>query len=171
VKGQAGLFLSCQIVVSLFCKQSKTHRYGASAAGHVIGQSGTKRWRPLDRWTMVFLATTLLTSLTGFLFPIHGFTPAIGLGLIALPVLGLAIGLQLAAPWCKIYVITVVVARYLNFFVLMVQSFMKIPALHDLAPMQSDPPFAIAQGVALVAFVALGIFAKIKFRASTILSA
>ena len=131
--------------------------------------------RPLDRWTMVFLATTLLTSLTGFLFPIHGFTPGIGLGLISLPVLGLAIyaryGRQLAGPWSKVYVITAVVAQYLNFFVLIVQSFMKIPALHDLAPTQSEPPFAIAQGVALLAFVALGIFATIKFRASTILSA
>jgi hypothetical protein len=124
---------------------------------------------------MVFLATTLLTSLTGFLFPIHGFTPGIGLGLISLPVLGLAIyarfGRQLAGPWCKVYVITAIVSQYLNFFVLIVQSFMKIPALHDLAPTQSEPPFAIAQGVALVAFVASGVFATIKFRASTALSA
>ena len=124
---------------------------------------------------MVFLATTLLTSLTGFLFPIHGFTPGIGLGLISLPVLGLAIfaryGRQLAGPWRKVYVITAIIAQYLNFFVLIVQSFMKIPALHDLAPTQSEPPFAIAQGVALVAFVASGVFATIKFRASTALSA
>jgi hypothetical protein len=127
--------------------------------------------RPLDRWTAVFLATTLLTSLTGFLFPIHGFTPAIGLGIISLPVLGLAIfaryGRHLVGPWRKVFVITAVVAQYLNFFVLIVQSFMKIPALHDLAPTQSEPPFAIAQAVALVAFVALGILATIKFRAST----
>jgi hypothetical protein len=128
--------------------------------------------RPLDRWTAVFLATTLLTSLTGFLFPIHGFTPAIGLGLISLPVLGLAVfaryGRHLAGPWRWVYVITAVVAQYLNFFVLIVQSFMKIPKLHDLAPTQSEPPFAIAQFVALVAFVVLGILATIRFRPSTV---
>jgi hypothetical protein len=145
------------------------------ATGFVVIIWGMLNVRPMDRWNMAFLATTLLTSLTGFLFPIHGFTPGIGLGLISLPVLGLAIyaryGRQLAGPWRKVYVITVVVAQYLNFFVLIVQSFMKIPALHDLAPTQSEPPFAIAQGVALVAFVTLGIFATIKFHASTILSA
>ena len=127
--------------------------------------------RPWDRWTAVFLATTLLTSLTGFLFPIHGFTPAIGLGLISLPVLGLAIfaryGRHLAGPWRRVYSITAVVAQYLNFFVLIVQSFMKIPGLHDLAPTQSEPPFAIAQFVALLAFVVLGILATIRFRPST----
>jgi hypothetical protein len=125
--------------------------------------------RPLDRWTAVFLATTLLTSLTGFLFPIHGFTPGIGLGIISLPVLGLAIfarhGRHLAGPWRKVFVITAVVAQYLNFFVLIVQSFMKIPALHDLAPTQSEPPFLGVQIVSLVAFVALGAFAVKRFRA------
>jgi len=128
--------------------------------------------RPWDRWTAVFLATTLLTSLTGFLFPIHGFTPAIGLGLISLPVLGLAIyaryGRHLAGPWRRVYVIAAVVAQYLNFFVLIAQSFTKIPALHDLAPTQSEPPFAIAQFAALVAFIVLGILATIRFRPSTV---
>ena len=124
--------------------------------------------RPLDRWTAVFLASTLLTSLTGFLFPIHGFTPGIALGLISLPVLGLAIfaryGRRLAGPWRKVYVITAVVAQYLNFFVLIVQSFMKIPGLHDLAPTQSEPPFQITQGVILAAFIILGIMAARRFR-------
>jgi len=55
--------------------------------------------RPLDRWTAVFLATTLLTSLTGFLFPIHGFTPGIGLGIISLPVLGSRFSLATVATW------------------------------------------------------------------------
>jgi hypothetical protein len=131
--------------------------------------------RPFDRWTAVFIATTLLTSLTGFLFPIHGFTPAIGLGLISLPLLGLAIfaryARHLAGPWRRVFVITAVVAQYLNFFVLIAQSFAKIPGLHDLAPTQSEPPFAIAQSVALVAFVVLGILAKIRFRPSTVSAA
>jgi hypothetical protein len=130
---------------------------------------------PLDRWTVVFLATTLLTSLTGFLFPIHAFTPGIGLGLISLPLLGLAMfaryGRHLFGPWRKIYVITAIVAQYLNFVVLIVQSFTKIPALHDLAPTQTEPPFAIAQSVALVAFVVLGILAAMRFRPSTASSA
>src|SRR5271169_2927972 len=85
------------------------------ATGFVVIIWGMLNVQPMYRWTIVFLATTLLTSLTGFLFPIHGFTPGIGLGLISLPVLGLAIyaryGRQLAGPWCKVYVITAVVAQ------------------------------------------------------------
>jgi hypothetical protein len=131
--------------------------------------------RLFDRWTAVFLATTLSTSLTGFLFPFHGFTPGIGLGLISLPVLGCAMfaryGRALAGPWRRVYVITAVLAQYLNFFVLIVQSFMKIPGLHDLAPTQSEPPFAITQLVALVAFVVLGILAAIRFRPTTVSAA
>jgi hypothetical protein len=144
------------------------------AAGFVVIW-GMFNARPLDRWTAAFLATTLLTSVTGFIFPMHGFTPAIGLGIISLPVLGLTIFARyvrhMAGRWRKVYIITAVVVQYLNFFVLIVQSFMKIPALHDLAPTQSEPPFAIAQALALVAFVALGILATIRFRAATALNA
>ena len=119
-------------------------------------------------WTATFLWTTLATSVTGFLFPYHGFTPAIGTGIVAIivmvPTLIALYGKKLAGFWRPTYVIGAVISCYLNFFVLIVQSFLKIPALHDLAPTQKEPPFAIAQGLGLLLFVALGIAATIKFK-------
>jgi hypothetical protein len=125
--------------------------------------------RRLDGWTALFLGFTVATSVTGFVFfPIKGVTPGIVLGVISLVVLAVSIyaryARHMAGPWRPIYIITAVIAQYLNYFVLIVQSFMKVPALHDLAPTQSEPPFAIAQLVALVAFVVLGVFSAIKFR-------
>lgn len=119
-------------------------------------------------WTAVFLWTTLATTVTGFMFPYHGFTPALGTGIVSLLVLLPAFfalhARKLAGAWRWIYVVGAVLALYLNFFVLIVQSFLKIPALHALAPTQQEPPFAMAQGAALVLFVVLGILATIKFR-------
>ena len=119
-------------------------------------------------WTATFLWTTLATSVTGFLFPYHGFTPAIGTGIVAIivmvPTLIGLYGKKLAGFWRPTYVIGAVISCYLNFFVLIVQSFLKIPALHDLAPTQKEPPFAIAQGLGLLLFVALGTAATIKFK-------
>lgn len=122
----------------------------------------------LDSWTAFFLAMTIATSVTGFFFPFHGFTPAIGVGIISLVVLAIAIvaryARHLAGAWRWIYVVSAVVALYLNFFVLIVQSFQKIPALKALAPTQSEPPFLVAQVLALLLFVVLTILAAIKFR-------
>lgn len=128
--------------------------------------------RRLDGWTALFLLSTVLTSVTGFFFPFHGFTPAIGVGIISLTVLAIAIlaryVLHLAGIWRKTYVITSMVALYLNFFVLIVQSFQKIPALRAMAPTQSEPPFLVAQLLALVLFVVLAIVATMKFRGETV---
>jgi hypothetical protein len=133
--------------------------------GLVFGMMGGKLCRG---WSGVFLATTVATSGTGFLFPIHQFTPALGLGLLSLVVLGLALfalyGRRLGGVWRGVYVVSAVLALYFNFFVLIVQSFLKIPALHALAPTQAEPPFAIAQGAALLFFVVLGVLAFRKFR-------
>jgi hypothetical protein len=122
----------------------------------------------LDGWTKWFLATTVLTSVTGFFFPFHGFTPAIGLGIISLLVLAVAIyaryPCQLAGQWRWIYVVTAVVALYFNVFVSVVQSFEKIPALHALAPTQTEPPFKFTQLVVLALFAVLTIIAAIRFR-------
>jgi hypothetical protein len=122
----------------------------------------------LDGWTKWFLATTVLTSVTGFFFPFHGFTPAIGLGIISLLVLAVAIYAryprQLAGNWRWIYVVTAVVALYFNVFVSVVQSFEKIPALHALAPTQTEPPFKFTQLVVLALFAVLTIIAAIRFR-------
>ena len=128
----------------------------------------------LDGWTGLFLFTTILTSVTGFMFPITGFTPGLGVGAISLIVLAIALlalyGKHLTGAWRWIYVVTAVIALYLNVFVLIVQSFMKVPFLTPLAPTQSEPPFLIAQSVALVIFVVLGIVAARKFRPGTAIS-
>jgi hypothetical protein len=122
----------------------------------------------LDGWTKWFLAATVLTSVTGFFFPFHGFTPAIGLGIISLLVLAVAIYAryprQLAGHWRWIYVVTAVVALYFNVFVSVVQSFEKIPALHAFAPTQTEPPFKFTQLVVLALFAVLTIIAAIRFR-------
>jgi hypothetical protein len=119
----------------------------------------------MNRWTAVFLITTALTSLTGFLFPFMGITPAIKLGIISLAVLAIAVAarypLQLA--WRKTYVITACAALYFNVFVLVVQSFEKIPNLKAIAPTQNEPPFAIAQIAVLILFVVLTALAVKKF--------
>jgi hypothetical protein len=116
----------------------------------------------------LFWTTAVATTVTGFLFPFHGFTPAIGLGIVSTFVL--AIGLaalyrfDLAGGWRRTYATAAVIALYLNMFVLVVQLFEKVPALQELAPTQSEPPFQISQLVVLVVFAVLGVQAARKFR-------
>jgi hypothetical protein len=120
----------------------------------------------------VFLITAALTTITGFLFPFHGMTPAIMLGLISLPFLLLAgvsfYSFHLRGAWRVVYVISTVIVLYFDAFVAVVQSFLKIPALHALAPTGKEPPFAIAQGVVLVAFLIIGFMAVRRFRPAVI---
>jgi hypothetical protein len=112
----------------------------------------------------------VLTSVTGFFFPIHGFTPALGVGAVSCVLLAIALvayyGKNLAGAWRWIYVVTAVAALYLNVFVLVVQSFVKIALLNALAPTQSEPPFAITQAAVLAIFVLIGIVALVTFRPS-----
>src|ERR1700751_1949807 len=121
--------------------------------------------------TASFLFTTALTSLTGFLFPIHGFTPALGVGLVACVILAVALFAlykeRLVGAWRWIYVITAVVSLYLNVFVLVVQSFVKVSALNALAPTQTEPPFAITKGTVLVIFIVICLIAIANFRPVT----
>jgi hypothetical protein len=122
----------------------------------------------LDSWTIVFLASTLATSLTGFGFPFERLLPSHIVGAISMVVLAAAIysryvGLM-AGRWRSIYVVTAVAALYLNVFVLVVQLFLKVPALNALAPTQSEPPFAVAQTIVLLIFAALGVAAVKRFR-------
>ena len=116
----------------------------------LIAVGGMFASRRLPVTTALFLLTTVLTSVTGFLFPIHGFTPALGVGILSCVILLIALyayyGKHLIGPWRWIYVITAIVALYFNVFVLVVQSFIKVAALNALAPTQAEPPFAIAQG-------------------------
>ena len=122
--------------------------------------------RRLDAWTAVFLLTTALTSLTGFLFPLTAATPAIKLGIISLVVLAIAIVTRYVQhlTWRKTYVIAACIALYFNIFVLVVQLFEKVPSLKAIAPTQKEPPFAIAQITVLLLFVVLTTFAVKRFR-------
>ncbi|MGA6951322.1 MAG: hypothetical protein WBP98_02140 [Candidatus Sulfotelmatobacter sp.] len=129
---------------------------------------GMLRAKRFDGATAIFLVTTALTSLTGFLFPVEHILPSHVLGVISLVALAIAIparyALRLAGAWRAIYVVSAVLALYLNVFVLVAQIFMKVPAAHALAPTGKEPPFLIAQVVVMVIFVVLGIFAVKKFR-------
>ncbi len=122
----------------------------------------------LDCWTKWFLITAVLTTVTGFFFPFHGFTPAIGLGIISLPFLAVTIfarySKHLAGAWRWIYVIGAVICLYFNLFVLVVQLFEKVPALHAMAPTQTESPFKLTQLAALVLSALLAIVAVIRFR-------
>jgi hypothetical protein len=131
------------------------------------------RW--LNLWVQVFLWTTILTSVTGFFFPFKGITPGIILGIISLAVLAISVfalrGKKLAGGWRSAFVITAVVAQWLNFFVLIAQLFEKVPALHQLAPTNSEGPFKIAQLTALILFLVLGFLATKNFRHAQLQSA
>lgn len=121
----------------------------------------------LEGWTALFLATTVLTSATGFFFPTEHILPSHIVGIISLAVLAIAIyalySRHLAGSWRWIYVVGAVVALYLNVFVGVVQAFQKAPFLSALAPTQSDPPFIVAQLAVLVIFVVLAIVAIRSF--------
>jgi len=131
-------------------------------AGFVVA-FGLLTAKRLDGWTAIFLISTVATSVTGFFFPFHGFTPAIGVGIVSLVVLAVAIfarySRRLAGAWRWIYAVAAMIALYLNVFVLIVQLFQKVPALKALAPTQSEAPFLVAQLVAFALFVLLTIFA------------
>jgi hypothetical protein len=140
----------------------------AIASGVVVAY-GFLAAKRLDLWTATFLVTTVLTSVTGFVFfPIERFTPALGVGAISLIVLAVAIlgryRYHLTGRWRAAYVISSVAAFYFNVFVLVAQLFQKVPALRDLAPTQSEPPFVVAQIVVLVACITVGIVGTIRFR-------
>ena len=134
----------------------------AIAAG-LIALPAFARGRILPRTTGIFLWTTLLTSLTGFLFPIAAFTPALGFGIFSTLILVATFwawyGRKLVGGAAIVYATTATLALYLNLFVLVVQSFLKVPALNALAPNGTEPPFAIAQGLLLIAMIGLGYLA------------
>jgi hypothetical protein len=121
-----------------------------------------------DGATAIFLATTVLTSITGFLFPFERLLTSHILGMISLVVLAVAIlaryARHLVGAWRSTYVVCAVLALFLNVFVLVAQIFMKVPAVHALAPTQTEPPFLVAQLLVMAVFIALGIFAVKRFR-------
>ena len=140
----------------------------------MVGMLTGKR---MPEWTGVFLLTTVLTSVTGFMFPvpISLLLPSQITGIVALavllPTLAAIYVFKLSGPWRLVYIIGAVISLYLNVFVLVAQAFFKVPAINALAPTQAEPPFAIAQGLVLILFVVLGIVAAMKFRPAAALSA
>lgn len=135
-----------------------------SLVGIVAGFVAMFGWlsaRRLERWTLVFLSTTVATSATGFFFPFTQFLPSHAVGIVSLLILPVAIvGLyvfHLSGPWRWLYTVTSVMALYLNMFVLVVQLFLKVPPLQALAPTQTEAPFLVAQLLNLAFFLWLGV--------------
>ena len=128
--------------------------------------------RRLNGWTSLFLWTTVLTSVTGYFFPFHGITPGQIVGALSLIALAIAIYARypkaLAGGWRRAFSITAVIALYFNVFVLIVQLFEKVPALHQVAPTQTESPFKAAQSTALLLFIVLGFLSAKKFRADAV---
>jgi hypothetical protein len=130
---------------------------------------GFLKGRLLDGWNGLFLLTTILTSVTGFLFHSAQFGPPQIVGIISLLLLGFSVAalyaFNLAGPWRWVYAATATLALYLNVFVGVAQAFQKVSFLQPLAPTQSEPPFAIAQGIVLVIFLAFTVLGSKRLRA------
>jgi hypothetical protein len=129
----------------------------------------------IDGWTGIFLVTTALTSITGFFFPFTKLTPSQWIGIISLVILPFVIAARywkhLRGGWRGTYVVGTVLVLYLNFFVLMVQLFRRIPALIVAAPKQTEPPFVLSQLLVLALFAWLGFAAFRRFRPQVVVTA
>src|ERR1700704_2003314 len=141
------------------------------AAGFVVmfGMLGSNR---MPGWTAIFLLLTILTSATGFLIPplvSDKLLPSHIIGILSLLLLAIAClalyGLKLSGMWRWIYVVTALVSLYFNVFVLVIQSFLKVPVLSAVAPGNppAGPVFAIVQGIVLLFFVLVTIGAIRRF--------
>jgi hypothetical protein len=115
-------------------------------------------------WMPTYLVSGIATSVTGFMFPVSAFLPSHAFGILSLVLFAIILlaryKLHLAGAWRWIFTASLVLTVYLDAFVAVVQAFLKIPSLHALAPNGSEPPFAIAQGILLVLFIAFGIIAS-----------
>jgi hypothetical protein len=129
----------------------------------------------IDGWTGLFLVTTALTSITGFFFPFTKLSPSQWIGIISLVVLPFVLAARywkhLLGAWRGIYVVGTVLVLYLNFFVLMVQLFRRIPALIVAAPKQTEPPFVLSQLLVMALFAWLGVAGFRRFRPQAVVTA
>src|SRR3982074_215701 len=144
----------------------------AIVAGIIVmfGLLGSNR---MPGMTAIFLLFTILTSATGFLIPpllSEKLLPSHMIGILSLVLLAIACialyVMQLSGPWRWIYAVTAMISLYLNIFVLIIQAFLKVPALTAVAPGNppSGPVFAVIQGVVLVFFILVIIGAVRRFR-------
>ena len=135
--------------------------------GLVVLFGGFLANKHLPRWTAWFLITTVLTSATGYILPAAHFMPSHVVGIVSLLVLAVSLfalySKRLQGGWRRTYVITAVIALYFNVFVLVAQLFAKVPALKELAPTGTEPPFIVAQVIVMVAFIVLGVLGTRKF--------
>jgi hypothetical protein len=156
-----GTFTAVHVVLSLI----------GIGAGLVV-LIGLISGRHFGVWTALFLAATVLTCVTGFGFPVDHVLPSHIVGVVSLVVLALAIvalyGLHLRGVWRAIYVVSAVLALYFNVFVGVVQAFLKVPALHALAPQQTEAPFVAAQLLVLAVFIVLTVVAARRFRGAAV---
>jgi hypothetical protein len=150
------VFLQFHVAVSLI----------GIASGLVV-LYGLVTGKALGGWTALFLATTILTGVTGFPLPPFGLDPPRVVGIILLALMAAAVAalyaFRLAGAWRWIYVVAAVASLYLNCFVGVIQAFQKLAFVHALAPTQSEPPFLIAQVALLAVFVVLGVLAVVRF--------
>ncbi len=156
-----GTFTAVHVVLSLI----------GIGAGLVV-LIGLISGRHFGVWTALFLAATALTCVTGFGFPVDHVLPSHIVGVVSLVVLALAIvalyGLHLRGVWRAIYVVSAGLALYFNVFVGVVQAFLKVPALHALAPQQTEAPFVAAQLLVLAVFIVLTVVAARRFRGAAV---
>lgn len=133
----------------------------------LVAMVGLLTSNPQRGWTALFLLTTILTSVTGFLFPFVQLLPSHMVGILSLILLAVALvalyGRGLAGVWRPVYIITAMASLWLNVFVLIVQAFQKVSLLHALAPNQNEPPFLAAQGGTLLLFVLITIVALRRY--------
>lgn len=136
----------------------------------IIVMFGLLGSKPMPGLTAIFLLFTILTSATGFLFPVEKLLPSHVIGILSLVLLAIACialyVMKVSGAWRWIYVLTAMISLYLNVFVLVIQSFLKVPALTALAPGNppSGPVFAVVQGIVLLFFVVVIIGAMRRFR-------
>lgn len=132
--------------------------------------AGLFKSQSMPGMTALFLLSTILTNATGFMFPVEKLLPSHVIAIISLVLLAIACfalyAMKASGAWRSIYVITAITSLYLNVFVLVIQSFLKIGPLHELAPSvpPSGPPFAVTQGLVLMLFVAAIVAAVRRFR-------
>jgi len=152
-----GQFTALHVAISLVAIASGIVVMAAFAAGH----------RRIAVLSALFLLTTAATTITGFMFPFNGPTPAFLTGVVSVPMLALAFaayfGLKLRSRAAAVYAVSASIALYLNLLAFVTQAFLKIPPLHALAPSGTEPPFLVAQVVMLVAMIIVG---ALSFRAA-----
>ena len=142
----------------------------AIVAGAFVMSMLLQKRRP-DAWTLTFLATMIATDVTGFMFPFDKLLPSHYTGMLSLAFIAVALvahyAFHFAGAWRWIYAVSMGLAVYLNYFVLVTQLFLKVGPLHALAPNAPDnpePPFLIVQAIVLAIFVWLIVKAVRNFR-------